>query len=64
MDFNSLIGYEINDAICILKRNTSKKIIIKDNNSNVKNYNNTSVVRITEEKDFIEVITSNFVFLD
>lgn len=64
MDFNTLIGYEINEAVKIIKKFSNKTIIIKDNNSNVKNHNITSVVRITEEKNYIEIITSNFIFLD
>ena len=64
MDFNSIIGYEINDAVKIIKSYSNKEMRIKDNNSNVKNYNITSVVRITEENDYIEIITSNFIFLD
>jgi len=64
MNFNDLIGYKVEDAIEIVKKFSNKQIIIKDNNSNVKNYNITSVVRITEDKDKIEIITSNFVFLD
>ncbi len=64
MDFNNLIGYEIHDACTIIKNYSDKQIIIKDNNSNVKNHNNTSVVRVKEKKDYIEIITSDFIFLD
>ncbi len=64
MDFSNLIGYEIHEAINIIKNFSNKQIIVKDNNSNVKNYNVTNVIRITEEKDFIEIITSNFIYLD
>ena len=64
MDFSNLTGYEIHEAINIIKNFSNKQIIVKDNNSNVKNYNVTNVIRITEEKDFIEIITSNFIYLD
>ena len=64
MNFNDLIGYKIEDAIEIVKKFSNKQIIVKDNNSNVKNHNITSVVRITEDEYKVEIITSNFVFLD
>ena len=64
MNFNFLVGYEISDAVKIIKEKSNKQIIIKDNNSNVKNHNITAVVRVTEEDDYIEIITSNFIFLD
>ena len=64
MDFSNLIGYEIHEAINIIKNFSNKQIIVKDNNSNVKNYNVTNVIRITEEKDFIKIIISNFIYLD
>lgn len=64
MRFNDLIGYEIFSALEIIKKNTDKKIIKKDNNSYVKKANTESVVRIKEYDDYIEVITSKFMYLE
>ncbi len=63
MKFQNLIGLDINSVMEILKT-YDKKIIVKDNNSNVTNFNKTSVVRIKEYKDFIEIITANFKILN
>ena len=62
MNLESLIGIDINSALDKLKT-YRKKIVVKDNNSRVADFNKTSVVKITEHEDYIEIITSNFKFL-
>lgn len=63
MNFQDLIGLEINSALEILST-YDKKIVIKDNNSNVEDHNMTSVVRIIEHNNYLEIITSNFKVLN
>ena len=63
MNFQDLIGLEINSALEILST-YDKKIVIKDNSSKVEDYNRTSVVRIIEHNNYLEIITSNFKVLN